>query len=110
MAFPLVDEIFIELQRAVTKKKHGFKTFVFRSGNSIRTVVLRKVNRVDKTLWIFTDKRTQKIIEIAKDGKVGCLFWDGKIGYQLRIKANATVHLERRKAERSVLACSRPIS
>jgi hypothetical protein len=58
----------------------------------LRTVVLRKVSRKERTLWFFSDIRAGKISEIRQTASVGWLFWNPRKLLQLRIRSKAVIH------------------
>jgi pyridoxamine 5'-phosphate oxidase len=64
------------------------------SGVSLRTVVLREADPVEKILICYSDKRASKIEEIANNPSVSFLFWDSDRKIQFRLTGKATVHTE----------------
>jgi pyridoxine/pyridoxamine 5'-phosphate oxidase len=62
------------------------------SGVSLRTVVVREVNPLEKTIICYSDKRASKIQEIEINPSVSFLFWDSERKIQLRLSGTATIH------------------
>jgi pyridoxamine 5'-phosphate oxidase len=87
--------IWQELARAPLDKHHEWRivqlaTVQPSGGPTVRSVVLREVNRNEKTLTIFTDARSQKINEIERTPQ-GCLhFWSKRLGWQLCAQVTLT--------------------
>lgn len=63
------------------------------SGVSLRTVVVREVNALEKTISCYSDKRASKIQEIETNSSVSFLFWDSERKIQLRLSGTATIHI-----------------
>lgn len=61
---------------------------------SVRTVVLREVNRQQTMLLIHTDRRSGKIAELAAEPACSLHVYDPGRQVQLRIEARASVHLD----------------
>lgn len=59
---------------------------------AIRTVVLREVNPIEKTLNIHTDYRSPKVKQIQDNPMVAILLYDFESRIQIRLKAIVTVH------------------
>jgi 3-hydroxyisobutyrate dehydrogenase len=62
------------------------------NGVSLRTVVLRKANTIQKNLICYSDKRASKIKEMNANSNVSFMFWDSERKIQLRLSGTATVH------------------
>jgi pyridoxamine 5'-phosphate oxidase len=88
---------------------------------AIRTVVLREVNPIEKTLNIHTDYRSPKVKQIQDNPMVAILLYDFESRIQIRLKAKATVHYKddvcknawnksRLESKRCYLAMSSPSS
>lgn len=81
-----------ELVYGHAKKRHPFKYFTLATIENgtprQRTVVLRKT-LTDLSLVFFTDKRTQKVIEIQQNPSCSALFYNPKKLLQLRIQGTA---------------------
>jgi pyridoxamine 5'-phosphate oxidase len=61
-------------------------------GCTLRTVVLRKVDREARELWFYTDLRSRKIGEIQEDPRIALLFHALSDDTQLRVQAEAVIH------------------
>jgi pyridoxamine 5'-phosphate oxidase len=76
---------------------------------SLRTVVLRHCNAAGRRLRFHTDRRSQKVSELALDPRISIHFYDPTAKIQLRVAGRALVHVEGPVAE-SAWAASRPFS
>ncbi len=76
---------------------------------SLRTVVLRGVDRTARTLRFHTDRRSGKVGEIENNPAVGMLFYDQDWQVQVRIDGVARLHAGDTVA-RDAWARSRPAS
>lgn len=65
---------------------------VANEGCSLRTVILRQVNQIDRTLVCHTDARAAKAREIMKCPQTGWLFYHPTQKIQVRISGRATLH------------------
>tara|TARA_B100000795_G_C22768920_1_gene426983 strand:- start:165 stop:707 length:543 start_codon:yes stop_codon:yes gene_type:complete len=87
-----LEEAIRELINGHSKKQHPFRYFVLATNENgkprQRTVVLRKT-LLDSSLVIYTDKRTQKIIDIQNNAEFSALFYDAKKLLQLRVEGKA---------------------
>lgn len=76
--------------------KDGFYTGVLgtqtATGVSLRTVVLREADPVEKTLICYSDVRAAKVQEIRQQARVSYLFWDSEKKIQLRLTGKAAIH------------------
>lgn len=83
------EEIWKTLVRATVDKKHPWRVVGFgtasHKGPQLRSVILRGVNQDQHQLVFYTDKRSQKISEIAHDPRVALLFWNARSNTQLRV-------------------------
>ena len=61
---------------------------------SIRTVVLRHVNKSKNTISFHTDIRSKKIEELKDNNKLSMLFYDHGKKIQLKISGDAIIHNE----------------
>ncbi len=81
-----------ELVNGHTKKRHPFRYFTLGTINAgkprQRTVVLRKL-LPDMSLLLYTDRRSQKVADIARNPAVSALFYHPKQLLQLRIDGQA---------------------
>lgn len=73
----------------------------------IRTVVLREFNEACGMLRFHTDRRSEKVSELARDPRIGVHFYDDAAKVQLRIDGNATIHCEGAVADAAWLASQR---
>ena len=79
------------------KKKNGFRTMcvgTVDSNNtaSLRIVVNRKVDEIQKTIFFHTDNRSRKFADLQKDNCISLLFYDAKQRVQIVIKARAILN------------------
>lgn len=79
------------------KKKNGFRTMCVstiskNSDTSLRIVVNRKVDEIQKTIFFYTDNRSRKYTDLQNDNRVSILFYDAKQRVQITVKARATLH------------------
>jgi pyridoxamine 5'-phosphate oxidase len=83
------EEIWKTLVRATVDKKHPWRVVGFSTagpqGPQVRSVILRAVNTGDHQLVFYTDRRSQKMIDIAHDPRVALLFWNPRSNTQLRV-------------------------
>ncbi|MFT4760190.1 MAG: pyridoxamine 5'-phosphate oxidase [Paraglaciecola sp.] len=80
-----------EFFRSKTKRQHPFRFFTMATTGEypeIRTVVKRDFT-ADWSLLFYTDARTPKVRQIAKNDKVSALFYHSKKQLQVRIKGIA---------------------
>lgn len=59
---------------------------------TVRTVVLRRFDRDDRTLIFHTDIRSPKVEELRRDDRIMWHFYDAAARLQLRITGRATIH------------------
>lgn len=57
----------------------------------VRTVVLRIADRAAATVDIYTDPRTHKVAELAREPRASLMFWDADDRLQVRLRAQCTV-------------------
>lgn len=81
------------------KKKNGFRTMFVGTINEIgeatlRTVVNRKVDQINKTIYFHTDIRSRKIENLQNDNRISILFYDSKQRTQIAVKAIAILHID----------------
>lgn len=84
-----------QLSRAVHDKRHPFRTPAFCTtaldgSPHARTLVLRRVLGQSE-LWCYTDKRSEKVKEIAKCKRVQWLFWNP--GSQMQVALHGQAQL-----------------
>jgi pyridoxine/pyridoxamine 5'-phosphate oxidase len=86
-----------KLVNGASKKKNGFRTMCVGTvdGNttaSLRIVVNRKADELQKTIFFHTDIRSRKFADLQKDNRISLLFYDARQRIQMVIKAIATFH------------------
>jgi pyridoxine/pyridoxamine 5'-phosphate oxidase len=92
-------QIWKELGRASVDRHHAWRTPVLATVGcdglpNARTVVLRKVDVNQQTLCVYTDARSAKVIELAKEPKAVFAFWSARLNWQLRVKVAISVTTE----------------
>lgn len=90
-------ELWCELEQAVGKPAHPFRTPVFGTTNlfecSIRVVVLRQVDVAKRWLVAYSDARAQKVHQLGLCQQAHWLFYDPARRTQLRISSGTMVHV-----------------
>ena len=86
-----------QLQVGSTDRRHAFHTPVLGtrspSGDpDLRTVVLRRVDRVERIICCHTDSRAPKVRDITASDRVAWLFYEPASGIQIRAHGRCTVH------------------
>tara|TARA_R110002110_G_scaffold79145_11_gene207076 strand:- start:8910 stop:9569 length:660 start_codon:yes stop_codon:yes gene_type:complete len=76
-------------------------------GPAVRTVILRSLDHAARRLGFFTDARSAKAAEIARDPRVCVLFYDPRMDIQVRLSGNAEVHVASPSAWQSAPPSSR---
>ncbi len=61
-------------------------------GINMRTVVLRKVNTIEKTLTFHTDIRSGKWAELQENNNISWMFYDAVGRFQIRLAGKASLH------------------
>ena len=61
-------------------------------GPSVRTVVLRGVDREARLLTCHSDARSAKVAELSQDGRAAWMFYASKSKTQLRLAGSTVVH------------------
>jgi len=84
-----------ELVSGIKKRGHPFRYFTLATVDVLnqpqsRTVVLREVNK-DLELFFFTDKRSQKIIQLQTNAKVSALFYHPRKLVQVQLTGSAAL-------------------
>lgn len=79
------------------KKKSGFRTMCVGTINeraecSLRIVVNRKVDELNKKIFFHTDIRSRKCTDLKRNNSLSLLFYDGRQRIQITVKAMATIH------------------
>lgn len=89
------EEIWKTLVRATVDKKHPWRVVGFSTAGSqgpqVRSVILRGVDTAAHSLVFYTDRRSQKMTDIACDPRVALLFWNPRSNAQLRVCGIAAV-------------------
>ena len=90
--------IWMELQRATQDRHHEWRTPVLATVGTdnlpqARTVVLRHADAKLCMLQIYTDSRSPKVRELVTQPQVVLAFWSKRLGWQLRVRAVASVQL-----------------
>ncbi|MCA9033788.1 MAG: pyridoxamine 5'-phosphate oxidase family protein [Planctomycetaceae bacterium] len=84
------------LSAAVDDRDHPWRLPVMATTSPIgakqRTLVLRKVDVFEKTLWFHTDIRSAKVAQIQADPRASLLFYDQALGVQLQLCGVCTIH------------------
>ena len=96
MEIRIFQELKLALQEGAHKKGHPFRFFslgtVSKENNPcLRTVVLRNVAE-DLTITVYTDSRSEKVKQIAKNANVCLLFYDAEKQIQLRIDGVVSIN------------------
>lgn len=90
------------LIQGAKRGKHPFHTGVLGSvgpdGPSLRTVVLRAVDPLRRTLICHSDARAGKLEQLQADRRVSWLFYDSRRRVQLRVEGRSLVHIGDRVA------------
>ena len=89
-------QIWKELGRASVDRHHEWRTPVLATvgcdgSPNARTIVLRKVDAKLLTLCFYTDARSEKVSELAKEPKAVFVFWSPRLNWQLRVKAEISI-------------------
>ena len=92
-------QIWKELGRASVDRHHAWRTPVLATvgcdgSPNARTVVLRKVDASQQTFCIYTDARSAKVSELAKEPEAMFVFWSARLNWQLRVKAEISISTE----------------
>lgn len=87
-----------KLVNGYVKKKSGFRTMCVGTINesaecSLRTVINRKVDEINKKIFFHTDIRSRKCADLQQNDGVSLLFYDGRQRIQITVKAMATIHI-----------------
>ena len=85
------------LVRGAAKPKDGFHTLTLATGNdnglpTLRTVVLRKANEINKTLFFHTDTRSRKFADLLKRPQAAVLLYDAHRRIQLNLTMTVVLH------------------
>jgi pyridoxamine 5'-phosphate oxidase len=72
-------------------------------GVNMRTVVLRKVNTLEKTVAFHTDIRSGKWNELQENNNISWLFYDAAAGMQIRLAGKVTLYKDNEIADEAWL-------
>ena len=86
-----------KLVNGAVKKKNGFRTMCVATISqdncaSVRTVVNRKVDELQKIIYFHTDNRSRKFQELGINNSISLLFYDSRQRVQIVVKATAIFH------------------
>lgn len=86
-----------KLVNGYSKKKNGFRTMCVgtistKNDTSLRIVINRKVDELQKTIYFYTDNRSRKFEDLQNDDRITLLFYDARQNIQITAKAKATFH------------------
>lgn len=92
----LTQRVWQELTRAPHDQHHEWRTLVLATQGldgwpQARTVVLRAVEAASWRLSVYTDARSPKCAELRAHSAAQMVFWSPRLGWQLRVAAQATV-------------------
>ena len=93
------DHAWQQLQQAVTDRSHGFRiiqiaTLTADDRPSIRSVVLRDVDRAGHIFRFHTDRCSHKAVELRRRETVAAHVYDPALNLQLRLWGHARLHEE----------------
>tara|TARA_B100001057_G_scaffold167169_1_gene167874 strand:+ start:2069 stop:2647 length:579 start_codon:yes stop_codon:yes gene_type:complete len=90
----ILDKIWDELTLGLNSGKHPFHIFsvstVKNNKPDSRTVVLRAVDKENKSISFHTDLRSKKVLQIKESENICALFYDKDTKIQLRIYGSAS--------------------
>ena len=86
-----------KLVNGYSKKKNGFRTMCVgtistKNDASLRIVINRKVDELQKTIYFYTDNRSRKFEDLQNDNRITLLFYDARQNIQIAAKAKAIIH------------------
>lgn len=92
----LNEQLWSELEQAVTDRQHGWRTPVLATGDAdglpdARTVVLRAADRASQTVKVFTDQRSPKVAQLQANPQAQLVFWCPNRQWQLRTRVTAHI-------------------
>ena len=92
----ILSEIQSEWLNSLTQKKHPFRFFVLGTIQSskpeLRTVVLRDFNPSTMEFSIYTDERSNKVVELKDNEEASLLFYNPENLTQVRVSCSLVVH------------------
>lgn len=87
--------LYTELKKGLLQKKHPFRNVVFSTSAQetpmSRWVVCRQVT-AEQGFYIYTDGRSQKILELNQNPKCNLLFYHDRQGLQIRFNCEGKIH------------------
>lgn len=90
-----LDQVWSLCEDGQSNRTSAFRTPVLATnapdGPSMRSVVLRGVDRTAQQLTSYTDTRSSKVDHLRADPRCALHFWDAAASLQVRITARATV-------------------
>ena len=97
-------DIWRHLVRASVDRRHPWRVVAFctqgKQGPAARSVILRRVQEDHRRLVFYTDRRTDKLRELAACDRVALLCWDAHHRQQLRMSGRAFVEADAAVVER----------
>jgi pyridoxamine 5'-phosphate oxidase len=92
---PTAADLWRLLRRASADRHHPWRVVALctqgADGPRARSVILRQVHEEDRRLVFYTDRRSQKVEELAQCDRVALLCWDPRHQQQLRMTGQAVV-------------------
>lgn len=109
-----LEEAWAAVARGVHDRRSPFHTPALASTGldgqpRLRVVVLRAFDQEARTLRVHTDRRSDKVAEIAREPRVAVLGYDAATKLQVRLEGRASLHLDDRVAD-AAWEGSRPMS
>lgn len=87
--------LYAELKKGTVQKKHPFKNVVLstltKETSMSRWVVCRHVT-AEQGFYIYTDNRSQKILELKQNPNCNLLFYHDRQGLQIRFNCKGKIH------------------
>lgn len=89
--------IWQQLARACHDRHHAWRTPALATVDAeglpqARTVVLREVEAAPRRLWIYSDARAAKVVQLAGQPQAMLLAWSSRLSWQLRLRLRVTLH------------------
>jgi hypothetical protein len=90
--------IWRELSAAARDRQHPWRTPVMATTDGqigdARTVVLRDVDPVQRTFFVYTDARAGKVSQLAQHPLGTLVMWSEALGWQLRVRVHVDVSID----------------
>lgn len=80
-------------------RKPAFATVSATGAPAVRTVFLRGLDRASRALFAFTDARSIKVAELARDPRASVLLYEPRCDIQVRLSGRARIRTEDEGAE-----------